>query len=120
MAILRSVQAIRIFVSDLERARPFYGQTLELEERSVEPTWAVYGLGGVDVIIEAAPPDDPDADGLVGRFLACSFQVDDMEETYRRLLERGVSFLQPPEVQPWGGTLAFFRDPDGNILTLVS
>ena len=30
-----------------------------------------------------------------------------------------VSFPEPPEKQAWGGTLAFRRDPDGNILTLV-
>ena len=119
MAILRAVQAIRIFVSNLDRARQFYSETLELDERSVETTYVVYGLAGVDVVIEVAPTGDPVAEGLVGRLLAVSFQVDDIVDTYRCLLERGVSFLQPPEVQPWGGTLAFFRDPDGNILTLA-
>ena len=24
-------------------------------------------------------------------------------------------FIQPPEKQPWGGTLALFADPDGNV-----
>jgi catechol 2,3-dioxygenase-like lactoylglutathione lyase family enzyme len=119
VGILRSVQAIRIFVSDLDRARQFYSDILELDEHSVETTYVVYGLAGVDVVIEAAPLGDPEAEGLVGRLLAVSFQVDDIVETHRRLLERGVSFLQPPEAQPWGGTLAFFYDPDGNILTLV-
>ena len=119
MAILGAVQAVRIFVSDLDRARKFYSETLELEEQSVETTYVVYGLSGVDVVIEAAPPDNPEAEGLVGRLLAVSFQVDDIVDAYRCLLERGVPFIQPPEVQPWGGTLAFFRDPDGNILTLA-
>ena len=60
-----------------------------------------------------------EAEGLAGRFLSVSFQVDDIDVTYRTLLERGVTFVQPPEKQPWGGTLAFLNDPDGNILTLV-
>ena len=119
MAILRSVQAVRIFVNDLERSRAFYSGVLELEERSAEPTFAVYVLGEMEVIIEAVPPDDPEAFGLAGRFLAVSFQVDDINETYRSLLERGVIFVQPPEQQSWGGSLAFFNDPDGNVLTLV-
>lgn len=25
--------------------------------------------------------------------------------------------LGPPEKQPWGGTLAYFKDPGGNTLT---
>ena len=35
------------------------------------------------------------------------------------LLARGVEFLAPPQRMPWGGVLANFRDPDGNVLTLV-
>ena len=30
-----------------------------------------------------------------------------------------VEFLAPPEKQPWCGSLAHFRDPDGNVLTLL-
>ncbi len=119
MAILGAVQAVRIFVRDLDRARQFYSEMLELDERSVEPTYVVYDLAGVDLVIEAAPPGEPEADDLVGRLLAVSFHVDDIVETYRFLVERGVSFLQPPEAQPGGDMLAFFRDPDGNILTLA-
>src|SRR5215475_4001757 len=69
-------------------------------------------------IIEKVPPDDPEHD-LVGRLLAVSFAVDDIDAAYRDLTAKGVSFPQPPEKQGWGGTLAFPRDPDGNILTLV-
>jgi len=28
--------------------------------------------------------------------------------------------IEPPEKQPWGGILAPFRDPDGNVLTLAA
>jgi hypothetical protein len=61
---------------------------------------------------------DPER-ALVGRLLAVSFTVDDIDGAHRDLLARGVPFPAPPEVQPWGGVLAFPRDPDGNILTLV-
>ncbi|MBP7864147.1 hypothetical protein KA183_20850 [bacterium] len=32
---------------------------------------------------------------------------------------RGVDFTQEPSTQAWGGTIATFQDPDGNILTLM-
>jgi uncharacterized glyoxalase superfamily protein PhnB len=48
-----------------------------------------------------------------------SFTVEDIDGAYRNLIAKGVSFPAPPEVRPWGGILAFPRDPDGNILTLV-
>jgi len=116
--VLKSLSAVRIFVDDLDRARQFYGDILELRETSAAPQWAVFDLDGKELIIETVPPDDPERD-LVGRFLAVSFAVDDIDAVYRNLTAKGVSFPQPPEKQVWGGTLAFPRDPDGNILTLV-
>jgi catechol 2,3-dioxygenase-like lactoylglutathione lyase family enzyme len=116
--VLQSVSAVRIFVDDIERARHFYRDILELIETSAASDWAVYDLDGKDIIVEKVAADDPEH-RLVGRFLAVSFEVDDIDATYRQLKAKGVSFPEPPERQAWGGTLAFPRDPDGNILTLV-
>jgi catechol 2,3-dioxygenase-like lactoylglutathione lyase family enzyme len=116
--ILRSVSAVRIFVDDLDRARTFYGGILELRETAAAPGWALFDLDGKNIVVEAMPADDPERD-LVGRLLAVSFEVDDIDAVYRSLTAKGVAFEQPPEKQSWGGTLAFARDPAGNILTLV-
>jgi lactoylglutathione lyase len=116
--ILKSLAAVRIFVDDLERARRFYRDVLELDEQSATAQWAVFDIDGKELIIESVSPDDPERD-LVGRFLAISFRVDDIDAAYRKLTAKGVSFPQPPEKQAWGGKLAFPHDPDGNILTLV-
>ena len=117
--ILRSVSAVRIFTRDLERACRFYADVLDLERRSEGPGYVVFDLGGVDIVVEFVAPDDPEGDLLVGRLLAASFRVDDVDAAYRRLSQQGVPFDQPPERQPWGGTLAFARDPDSNVITLV-
>ena len=42
-----------------------------------------------------------------------------VSHSLRTLEARGVTFDGPPERQAWGGVLAHFQDPDGNILTLV-
>ena len=116
--ILKSLDAVRIFVDDLDRARRFYKDVLELREKSASPGWIVFDVDGKDVIVEAVAADDPERE-LVGRFLAVSFDVDDIDRIYRDLVAKGVPFSEPPEKQAWGGTLAFPRDPAGNILTLV-
>jgi lactoylglutathione lyase len=116
--VLQSVSAVRIFVDDIERARHFYRDVLELNETWATPECAMFDLDGKNIIVEKVAADDPEHD-LVGRFLAVSFNVDDIDTTYRKLVQRGVLFPEPPERQQWGGTLAFPRDPDGNILTLV-
>jgi len=55
----------------------------------------------------------------VGRFVGVTLMVDDIAETYARLTSRGVEFTGRPEKQHWGGTLAHFKDLDGNVLTLM-
>ena len=73
--ILRSVNAVRIFVDDIERARHFYRDILELPETSAAPDWVLFNLDGKNIIVEKVAADDPEH-GLVGRFLAVSFNVD--------------------------------------------
>jgi catechol 2,3-dioxygenase-like lactoylglutathione lyase family enzyme len=49
-----------------------------------------------------------------------SFTVDDIDETYAELRDRGVAFAgEPQTVEAWGLRLVGFRDPDGNCYYLV-
>jgi lactoylglutathione lyase len=113
--------AVRVFARDWDGLCDFYRDKLELPERfrNADIGWAEYDAGGPCFGIERVTPGDTEADHLIGRMLAVSLQVDDVQATYQKLSERGVEFLEPPERQPWGGTLAHFRDPEGNVLTLL-
>lgn len=117
---------VRVFVTDWERALRFYTETLGIATtyRSDEMGWAQLDTGKAQLAIErlveegdAAP--DPEDGQLVGRFVGVSLTVADIQKTYAELCERGVEFLHPPAKQPWGGVLTHFRDPDGNVLTLL-
>lgn len=113
--------ALRIFVTDWERAIRFYTETLgiPMNYRSDELGWAELDTGEGQLALERTAPDDKEGRAMVGRFLGVSLAVDDIDATYEKLVDRGVEFLKPPTKQPWGGTLAHFRDPDGNWLTLL-
>ncbi len=113
--------AVRIFVTDWERAIRFYTETLGIPStyRSDELGWAQLATGEGQLALERAAPDDPEAQALVGRMLCVSLRVPDIQSAYETLTGRGVEFLEPPETQPWGGVLAHLRDPDGNVLTLL-
>ncbi len=113
---------LRIFVDDYAAARRFYVETLGL---TLAWEMAEHGAMGVSIdgpqfIIEALG-DDSDAEekAYVGRFVGVSLQVEDISKTYADLLAKGVTFTAPPEQQFWGGSLAHFKDPAGNILTLL-
>ncbi|MFD1675243.1 VOC family protein [Alicyclobacillus fodiniaquatilis] len=47
------------------------------------------------------------------------FEVDSVDEAYRKLLEKGIEFVVPPLDMPeWGSRIAHFCDPDGNLIEL--
>lgn len=47
------------------------------------------------------------------------FLVRDVDDAYQTLRERGGRFLEEPHDTAWGGRIALFADPDGNVLQLV-
>lgn len=99
----------------------FYTETLGIPPtfRSDEMGWAQLATGEGQLAIERVTPGDEESEDLVGRFVACSLEVEDIEARYKLLVERGVEFLSSPEKQPWGGVLTNLRDPDGNVITLL-
>lgn len=113
---------VRVFVTDWEKSVAFYSETLGMPVSFAGPEmgWAELDTGAARLALERVDPKDPESAGLSGRFVAVSLQVEDVRATYDELSSRGVEFLGPPEKQPWGGVLAHFRDPDGNVLTLLS
>ena len=112
---------IRVFVRDWDTACEFYEHTLKLPLKYKNPQlgWAEFDVGGPSLGIERVDNDDREGQELVGQFLGISLQIDDIASTYKHLTDRGVEFTQPPEQQPWGGRLTHFRDPAGNVLTLL-
>lgn len=113
------IYGLRVFVDDLDAALGFYRDLLGLTVKWDMSDYGAIGFDlGVDLIIEREDLSGEDGN-LVGRFVGVSISVDDIEDTYTSLRAAGVEFTGPPTTQPWGGVLAHFRDPAGNILTLL-
>jgi len=113
------LSVVRVFVRDWDRALRFYSETLGIPVafRSDEMGWCQLDTGEANLALEReAPGAEP---SYAGRFVGVSLAVNDVEKTYRQLVERGVEFEGPPVRMDWGGTLAHLRDPDGNVLTLL-
>jgi predicted enzyme related to lactoylglutathione lyase len=63
-------------------------------------------------------------DGLVGASgdplrMMINLEVDDIEAASRHLIAAGVEFIRSPRAEPWGGRIATFSDPDGNVVQLL-
>jgi catechol 2,3-dioxygenase-like lactoylglutathione lyase family enzyme len=108
-------------VSDLDRARTFYGETLGLEL-----LWENAG----SIRFRAGPSSEVSTfkrPGLTTEHTLAHFEVDDIAAVVREHVAKGVEFLDYTEgplittdhVARIGPALgAWFRDPDGNYLGL--
>ncbi|SMF79162.1 Uncharacterized conserved protein PhnB, glyoxalase superfamily [Paenibacillus uliginis N3/975] len=47
-------------------------------------------------------------------------EVDDVDEEFKLLNNKNVTFVKRPETYPWGRRSFWFRDPDGNIINFYS
>ena len=124
MPKLKGLQHLRLFAfpSDWEKLVAFYADTLGLRRRALDTKkgLAVFALGPRDTLsVERADPKDREEKKLVGRFVGVSIEVDDIHRAYGALTAAGVMFDAAPQAQAWGGILTHFRDPAGNVLTLL-
>ncbi len=118
--LLGPVAAVRIFSQAFDEAVGFYRDTLRFPLLYEADGVALFATGNCDLVLERLEHGDLEHKSLTGRFVGVSFRVADALEAYETLQQRGVRFDDVPELQDWGGTMAHFFDPDGNILTLVS
>jgi lactoylglutathione lyase len=113
---------IRVFVSNLKQSLDFYTNVLGMEiDYTDMEKWAQFKSGeDVSLAIEQCDASHgEEGSKLVGRFVGVTLMVDDISSVYDKLIGKGVLFASTPERQPWGGTLANLKDPDGNILTIM-
>jgi len=112
-----------IAVKDLDRARKFYQDTLGLR---AEQDWGEgVTLKSGDTTVNVYKSDFAGTN----KATALNFDVNDIESEVNELKEKGVLFekydlpgLEPRGdlyVGPGGFKTAWFKDPDGNILTLI-
>jgi catechol 2,3-dioxygenase-like lactoylglutathione lyase family enzyme len=113
-----------IAVTDLERAKKFYGETLGLKAEGEMDGHISYEAGDGTSLVVFKRQNAPKAENTVA-----SFTVEDVEAVVKWLRERGVVFEEydTPGLKTVNGIAtigdtkgAWFKDPDGNILALVA
>jgi len=115
MSISARIGYVNIFVSDFKQALNFYEHSLGLRvsQRDESFGYASFDTDGAGFAF--AVSEDP---ALTGRHTGIGWVVDDLVAAHEALTENGVEFDMPPSRQPWGGFMAMFRDPDGNVFYL--
>ena len=123
MSTLRSGTPVAfLYVKDRERALAFYRRTLGLELRSSDSFGDFIDIGSGLLRMTVVP------DYAVSPHPVFGWNVADIAATARSLRERGIVFttyegMGQDELGIWTSPdgrsrVAFFCDPDGNVLTL--
>ncbi len=116
---LGRIGQIAVPVTDVERATAFYRDALGLPFLfAAPPGLAFFDCDGVRLML------DGPAAARAGQGSILYFHVDDLGAAFQTLTGRGVAFeakphlvARMPDHELW---MAFFRDPDDNLLALMS
>ena len=110
-------------VPDIGKAKEFYGKTLGLKVSENHGILRLHLAGGNDVLIYPKPNHVP------ATFTILNFPVNDVDRTVDKLSKRGVHFeiYDKPDLKTdqkgimrgKGPTIAWFKDPAGNILSVL-
>ena len=104
------------------RAARFYGEVLGLSRRSEDGFALVFEANGVELRLQKLETLEPQAFAVLG------WQVRDVNAVVDALTQRGVSTERYPGLQqdargiwtaPSGARVAWFKDPDGNLLSVA-
>jgi catechol 2,3-dioxygenase-like lactoylglutathione lyase family enzyme len=111
-----------IATTDPARARAFYETILGLELAADEPFALLFNSNGTQVRVQKVESLSPAA------YTALGWSVQDIGAEVEALTGRGVTFEKFPGLPqddrgisafPDGAQVAWFKDPDGNLLSLT-
>jgi catechol 2,3-dioxygenase-like lactoylglutathione lyase family enzyme len=117
----RRIDAITLFVEDLEGTKRFYREVFGLPVHYGDDASAVFDFGNLIINLlnatEAVELIEPAsvARQEAGHRIVLTIPVDDVDATCAELARRGVELLNGPMDRPWGIPTASFRDPAGQI-----
>ena len=104
-------------VADIDTARGFYADYLGLNVEQMNLGWVARdrspdGRASVQLVTrDASSPQDSVISVHVG---------DDVDQAYAEAQRRGYEIVHPLTDEPWGVRRFLVRDPDGNVVNIVS
>jgi methylmalonyl-CoA/ethylmalonyl-CoA epimerase len=115
---LGQIRQIALTVSDIARAVAFYRDALGMRFLFQVPNLAFFDCDGIRLMLSLPEKAAEGSSSVI------YFKVADIQQTFKTLASRGVTFegephliAKMPDHELW---MAFFRDPDRNLLALMS
>jgi predicted enzyme related to lactoylglutathione lyase len=110
----RVIGYINLHVKDFETCVAFYRDVVGLPMTFADASfnYASFDGGGVAFAVAGDPNAVRNGEDRPSGIGIC---VPDVDAAYEDLKAKGVRFTMTPSKQPWGGYMAMFADPDGNV-----
>ena len=111
-----------IATTDAARARAFYGETLALSLLADDPHALVFDANGTTIRLQKVAGFEPQP------FTALGWTVNDVTAVVAALEQKNIACERFPGLNqdahgiwasPSGARVAWFKDPDGNVLSLT-
>ncbi len=120
--MIRGIKFVGIPVHDQDVALKFYTEALGMKVLTDQPftpqqRWIELTIPGADSGIALFTPEGHEK--RIGEFQSISFWCDDVFATADAMKKKGVVFSKEPAQESWG-SVAIFKDPDGNQHVLSS
>ncbi len=118
--MITGVIGLTLWTDDLGRMFHFYHDTMRLPLHARHDDFIAFEFGGFrEFRFNLGLHGEVQGQSLDPYRVMANFGVDDISQEYQRLQGEGVEFIRPPEQEHWGGWVATFKDPDGNVLQLL-
>ena len=95
----------------------FYRDRLGLTPRTSKADFINFDWGGVRLSVGVHDQVRGSSGDPVR--IMINLAVDDIRAVHGRLVQAGIVFTRAPEAEEWGGQVATFLDPDGNLIQLL-
>ncbi|WP_442598359.1 VOC family protein [Neobacillus sp. D3-1R] len=122
MITYKELHHVSLTVTDLERAKEFYGRILcleEIERPNFDFPGAWYGIGNqqLHLIVHPSSQTIRQEKSLSSREGHFALRVEDYHKALNWLKQNGIEVLEKPDSKS-GFAQLFCADPDGNLIEL--
>ena len=115
--MIEDIVGITFWTGDLPRMFHFYNDIFRLPVHSKNDGYIAFQVG--ELRLNLGNHTEVNEGSKDPYRIMANFSVRDILSTHKHLVNQGVQFIREPEKESWGGVVATFLDPDGNILQLL-
>jgi predicted enzyme related to lactoylglutathione lyase len=112
--MIKGIRTVIYKVDDVTKAKEWYQRVLGVAPYFDQPFYVGFNIGGYELGL------DPDMTGVTrGNNEVGYWGVDNCEDAYNSMLERGAEAFEEPKDVGGGIIVATVKDPFGNVLGLI-